>query len=110
MTVLLAVTAVGAASLFFRIAPLLGAELLPERLVRLAAHAGLAVLTGLAVRAVVLHQDPAVTAVPGPVLAAAALAPALYLAFRGRSTLLAISTAAAAYLLLATVLAGGVPV
>lgn len=107
MTVFLAVATVGGASLLFRLAPLLGAELLPDRVVTLASHAGLAVLAGLAVRAVVLHDDPSVAAVPGPLLAAAALAPALYLAYRGRSTLLAIATAAATYLVLSTLLSVG---
>jgi branched-subunit amino acid transport protein len=110
MTVLLAVVTVGVASLFFRLAPLLGADLLPDRVVRLASYAGLAVLAGLATRAVVLHDNPAVTAVPGPLLAVAALAPALYLAHHGRSMLLAIATAAATYLVLTTALGAGIPV
>ena len=107
MTVLLAVATVGGASLLFRLAPLLGAELLPDRVVRLASHAGLAVLAGLAVRAVTLHDNPSVDGVPGPALAAAALAPALYLSLRGRSPLLAIATTAATYLVLSTLLAAG---
>jgi branched-subunit amino acid transport protein len=107
MTMLLAVVTVGAASLLFRLAPLLGAELIPDRVVRLASHAGLAVLAGLATRAVLLHEDPTVE-IPGPLLAAAALAPALYLTLRGRSALLAIASAAATYLLLSTLLSTAV--
>ena len=110
MSVLLAVGTVGVASLFFRLAPLLGADLLPDRLVRLASYAGLAVLAGLATRAVVLHDNPAVTVLPGPLLATAALTPALYLALRGRSALLAIATAAATYLVLTTALTTGISV
>lgn len=107
MTVLLAVTAVGAASLLFRLAPLLGAHLMPDHLSRLAAYAGMALLTGLVVRRVVQHDDPAVTAAPDALVAAAALAPALYLAWRGHSALLAIAAAAATYLTLAVVLTAG---
>lgn len=104
MTVLLAVAVVGAASLLFRLAPLLGADLLPDRVARLAAYAGMAVLSGLVARAVLLHDDPAVTAAPDALVAVAALAPAFYLVFRGRSNLLAIAAAAATYLGLATLL------
>jgi hypothetical protein len=107
MTVLLAVATVGGASLVFRLAPLLGAGLLPDRVVRLASHAGLAVLAGLAVRAVALHDNPTVDGLPGPALAVVALAPALYLSRRGRSPLLAIATAAATYLVVSTLLSAG---
>lgn len=99
MTVLLAVLAVGAGSLLFRLAPLLGAHRLPDRLSRGAGWAGLSVLTALTVRAVAGHHDPAVPA--AQLLAAASVGAGLYLAFRGRSLLLAAVTGASCYLVLA---------
>ena len=105
MTVLLAVTVVGAASLLFRLAPLLGAHLMPDNVSRVAAYAGMAVLAGLVVRAVLGHDDPAVTAAPDALVAAASLAPALYLAWRGRSALLSVAAAASTYLVLTALLA-----
>lgn len=98
MTVLLAVLTVGAGSLLFRLVPLLGARRLPDWLTRVAGWAGLSVLTAITVRAVAGHQDPAVPA--APLLAAVAVGAGLYLAFRGRSVLVAVSAGAACYLVL----------
>ena len=98
MRVLLAVLVVGAGSLLLRLAPLLGARRLPDRLPRIAGWAGLSVLAAFTVRAVLGHHDPAV---PGaPVLAALAVAGGLFLAFRGRSLLFAVAAGTACYLVL----------
>ena len=102
MTVLLAVLAVGAGSLLFRLAPLLGAERLSDRVTRLAGWAGLSVLAAITVRAVVLHDDPSVSW--APLLAALSVGAGLVLAFRGRSQLVAVAAGAASYLVLAAVL------
>ena len=99
MNVLLAVLAVGGGSLLFRLAPLLGARRLPDRLTRVAAWAGLSVLTAITVRAVAAHRDPAVPA--APLLAAVCVGVGLYLAFRGRSLLLAAAAGAGCYVVLA---------
>jgi branched-subunit amino acid transport protein AzlD len=98
MTVLLAVAMVGAGSVVFRLAPLLGAGLIPHRLTVLAGWAGLSVLVAMTVRAVLRYQDPAVPA--ASLVAAASVGLGLVLAFRGRSVLLAVALGALAYLLL----------
>ena len=103
MTVLLAVLAVGAGSLVFRLLPLLGAHRLPDRLARIAGWAGLAVLSAITVRAVALHRD---SAVPGaPLLAALSVGAGLALAYRGRSVLVSVASGAATYLVLAAAVA-----
>jgi branched-subunit amino acid transport protein len=102
MNVFLAVLAVGAGSLLFRLAPLLGAHRLPDSLTRAAGWAGLSVLTAITVRAVAAHRDPAVPA--GSLLAAVAVGIGLYLAFRGRSLLLAAAAGAGSYLVLSAAL------
>lgn len=102
MSVLLAVLAVGAGSLLFRLAPLLGAHRLPDPLTRAAGWAGLSVLSAITVRAVAGHHDPAVPA--APLLAAVCVGIGLYLAFRGRSLLLAAAAGAGSYLVLSAAL------
>lgn len=107
MTVLLAVLVVGLGSLLFRLAPLLGAEHLPEGLARAAGWAGLSVLAALTVRSVVTHQDanlPQVT--PAPVVAAVCVGLGLFLAHRGLSVLVALASGAAAYLVISGVVSG----
>jgi branched-subunit amino acid transport protein len=102
MNVLLAVLAVGGGSLIFRLAPLLGARRLPDGLTRVAAWAGLSVLTAITVRAIAAYRDPAVPA--APLVAALCVGVGLYLAFRGRSLLLAAAAGAGCYLALSAVL------
>jgi branched-subunit amino acid transport protein len=102
MTVLLAVLVVGTGSLVFRLAPLLGAHRLPDRLARVAGWAGLAVLAAITVRAVALHRDAAFSG--APVLAAIAVGTGLTLAYLGRSVLVSVSSGAATYLVLAAVI------
>ena len=60
MSVLIAVAIVGAGSLVFRLAPLLGARRIPDRLTVLAGWAALSVLVAMTVRSVLDHQDPTV--------------------------------------------------
>jgi branched-subunit amino acid transport protein AzlD len=98
MTVLLAVAVVGAGSMVFRLAPLLGAEWIPHRLTVLAGWAGLSVLVAMTVRTVLRHHDPAVPA--APLVAAASVGLGLLLAFRGRSVLLAVAIGGSAYVVL----------
>lgn len=101
MNVLLAVLVVGAGSLLFRLAPLLGAERLPERVSRTATWAGVSVLAAITVRSVVTHEDATLpSATPAPLLAALAVGLGLLLAHRGRSVLVAVASGAAAYLVL----------
>lgn len=103
MTVLLAVLVVGAGSLLFRLVPLLGAERLPDRLTRVAGLAGVSVLAAMVVRTVLHHEDPGV---PGaPLLAALCVGGGLFLAFRGRSSVLPIVAGAASYVVLSAALA-----
>jgi len=102
MTVLIAVLVVGAGSLLFRAVPLLGARHLPDPLTNAAGLAGLAVIAALTVRAVLHHEDSAVTA--APFVAAASIAVGLVLAFRGRSVAVAVGAGLATYLVLAAAL------
>jgi branched-subunit amino acid transport protein len=107
MSVLLAVLVVGLGSLVFRLVPLLGAELLPARLTRTAAWAGLSVLAALTVRSVATHQDASLPHLaPAPLVAGVAVGLGLVLARRGRPVLLAVASGAAAYLVLAWLLTG----
>jgi len=101
MTVLAAIVVVGVGSLVFRLAPLLGARWLSDRVSSLAGRAGVAVLAAIIVRAVALHQDPAL---PGaPAYAFLAVGIALLVSFTGRSVLLALGAGAGTYLALAGV-------
>jgi branched-subunit amino acid transport protein len=102
MTVAIAVLAVALGSLLFRAFPLLAARCLPDRLAAHAEHAGVAVLTALIVRAVVLHRDPDLAA--APLVALVATTAGLVVAYRGRSLLLAVTTGAVTYVALATAL------
>jgi branched-subunit amino acid transport protein len=102
MSVVVAVLAVGAGSLLFRLLPLLGANRLPDHVTRVAGWAGLSVLAAITVRAVVAFDDPAV--VGAPLVAAVAVGAGLYLAFRGRSLLLAVAAGAGCYLVLSAAL------
>lgn len=95
MTVLLAVTVVGAGSLLLRLVPLLGSRRMPERLAEVAGWAGLAVIATMSVRAVLAIEDPAV---PGaPLVAAMATTVGLLLALRGRSVLVAVAVGLSTY-------------
>ena len=103
MNVALAVAVVGAGSLMFRLLPLVGATLIPDRLSVHAGRAAMAVLAAMTVRTVLRHGDDAVTGSPvtAPVLAALAVGLGLWLAYRGRSVLVASSVGLASYLVLA---------
>lgn len=103
MTVLLAVLAVGAGSLLFRAAPLLGARHLPDGVVTACGWAGVAVITAITVRAVLDHDDPATPL--APVAAALAVATGLAIAVRGVPVLWAVAGGAASYLVLVSLLA-----
>jgi branched-subunit amino acid transport protein len=98
MTTLLAVLVVGAGSLLFRLAPLLGAARMPDRLPRLAALAGMSVLAAVTVRGVLGHRDEAVSA--STLVAAVAVATGLLLSARGKPLLLSLAAGAATYLVL----------
>jgi branched-subunit amino acid transport protein AzlD len=103
MSVLIAVALVGAGSLLFRLAPLLGARRIPDRLTVLAGWAAQSVLVAMTVRSVVQHEDPAV---PGAVLlAVASVGLGLLLAYRGRSALLAVAAGGATYVVLSAAVA-----
>ena len=98
MSVLIAVALVGAGSLVFRLAPLLGARRIPDRLTVLAGWAALSVLVAMTVRGVLDHQDPTV---PGAALVAAvSVGLGLVLAFQGRSALLAVVAGGSTYVVL----------
>lgn len=102
MTVLIAILLVGGGSLVLRVAPLLAARRIPDRLTSLAGWAGLAVLAAMTVRAVLQYHDPSV---PGaPTAAAVSVGLGLVLAFRGRSVLVAVTAGGATYLLIAAAL------
>lgn len=103
MSVLVAVLVVGAGSLLFRLVPLLGAHRVPDRVAEVAEHAGIALLSAMTVRGVLLHADAGVPA--APLLAALATAVGLVLAYAGRSALVAVAAGAATYLVLTAVLA-----
>ena len=105
MTVLIAVVVVGAGGLLLRVAPLLGARRMPDRVAAYAEQAGVAVLVAIVVRAVVLHRNDEV---PGaPLVALVATAAGLVVAFRGRSVLAAVATGAATYLAITAALTVG---
>ena len=98
MSVLIAVLLVGAGSLVFRLAPLLGARRIPDRLTVLAGWAALSVLVAMTVRGVLDHRDPTV---PGAgLVAAVSVGLGLLLAFHGRSTLLAVAAGGSTYVVL----------
>ena len=80
---------------------------IPDRVTVHAARAGIAVLAATTVRTVVQHRDDSVAgaSVTAPVLAALAVGLGLWLAYRGRSPLVAVAAGLAAYLTLAAVLA-----
>lgn len=96
MNVLLAVLAVGAGSLTFRLGPLLGADRLPAAVTRVAGWAGLSMLAAVVVRTVLHHEDSGVPA--APLLGAAAVTVCLLLTARGVSLLLAVAAGGATYL------------
>lgn len=107
MTVALAVVLVGGGSLLLRVLPLLGAARIPDRVTVHAGRAGMAVLAATTVRTVVQHRDDSLpgASVTAPVLAALAVGLGLWLAYRGRSLLVAVAAGLASYLTLAAVLA-----
>ena len=102
-----AVALVGGGSLLLRVLPLLGAARIPDRVTVHAGRAGMAVLAATTVRTVVQHRDDSLTgaSVTAPVLAALAVGLGLWLAYRGRSLLVAVAAGLASYLTLAAVLA-----
>jgi branched-subunit amino acid transport protein len=99
VSVLVAVLLVGAGSLAFRLAPLLGANRLPDPVARVAGWAGISVLAAITARAVLHHEDASVSA--APLLGAVAVGTCLVLAARGRSLLVAAGAGGTTYLLLA---------
>ena len=103
MSVTLAVVVVGTGSLMLRLLPLMGATFIPDRLSVHAARAAMAVLAAMTVRTVLRHQDAALAGslVTAPVLAALAVGLGLWLAYRGRSVLVASSFGLASYVVLA---------
>jgi branched-subunit amino acid transport protein len=106
MTVLLAVLVVGTGSLLLRVVPLLGATRLPDQVAAYAEYAGVAVLAAIVVRSAVLHQNPDL---PGaPLVATAATATGLLVAYAGRSILLAVATGGLTYVAISAALTGGV--
>ena len=96
MTVLLVVLVVGVGSLLFRLVPLLSPRQLPQWVTDGAAWAGIAVIAGISVRSLLLHEDASIPI--APVLAALAVLAGLVLAFRGRSVLVAVGVGVSAYL------------
>ena len=103
MSVVLAVAVVGVGSLMLRVLPLVGATLIPDRLSVHAARAAMAVLAAMTVRVVLRHRDDALAGslVTAPVLATLAVGLGLWLAYRGRSVLVASSVGLATYVVLA---------
>ena len=103
MSTALAVAVVGAGSLLFRLLPLVGSTLIPDRLSVHAARAAMAVLAATTVRTVLRHRDDTLAGslVTAPVLAALAVGLGLWLAYRGRSVLVASSVGLASYVVLA---------
>ena len=104
MNVLLAILAVGAGSLAFRLVPLLTGRQIPMALARGASWAGLSVIAGITVRSTLLLEDPGVPLAPVAGLVAVSIG--FVLAFRGRSVLLAVAAGCASYVVLAAALAG----
>lgn len=103
----IAVFAVGAASLLFRLVPLLFAPRLPDRAAQQATWAGLAVLAGVTVRSVLNHHDQALVTGSvnlAPLVAAFAVGMGLSLAYRGRSVLVCVAVGIAGYVGISTVL------
>ena len=107
MSVALAVAVVGAGSLMLRLLPLVGATLIPDRLSVHAARAAMAVLAAMTVRTVLRHGDETLTGslITAPFLAALAVGLGLWLAYQGRSVLVASSVGLASYVVLAAGLA-----
>lgn len=112
MTVALAVVLVGGGSLLLRVLPLLGAARIPDRVTVHAGRAGMSVLAATTVRTVVQHRDASLAGaslagapVTAPVLAALAVGLGIWIAYRGRSLLVAVAAGLASYLTLAAVLA-----
>jgi len=103
MSVAIAVAVVGVGSLMLRLLPLVGATLIPDRLSVHAARAAMAVLAATTVRTVLRHGDDdlAGSLVTAPVLAALAVGLGLWLAYRGRSVLVASGVGLASYVVLA---------
>ncbi|CUR55222.1 membrane hypothetical protein [metagenome] len=103
MTVALAVGIVGVGSVLLRLLPLLGADLIPERLAVHAARAAIAVLAATTARTVLRHADDALTAsaLIAPTLAGLSVGLGLWLAYRGRSLLVASGLGLGCYLVLA---------
>lgn len=97
MSVLLAVVVVGAGSLVFRLAPLLSPRHLPEWLTQGTAWAGMAVIAGISVRSVLLHEDATIPSAPA--LAAVSVLAGLVMAYRGRSVLVAVGVGVSAYVI-----------
>ncbi|MFC4785042.1 AzlD domain-containing protein [Nocardioides sp. MAHUQ-72] len=107
MTVALAVFLVGGGSLLLRVLPLLGAARIPDRVSVHAGRAGMAVLAATTVRTVLQHRDDSLAggSVTAPVIATIAVGLGLWIAYRGRSLLVAVAAGLGAYLTLATLLA-----
>jgi branched-subunit amino acid transport protein len=103
MTVAVAVLIVGVGSLLFRAVPLMAAARLPDRVAEQAEYAGVAVLTALVLRAVVLHRNPDVPT--APVVAFVATTAGLVFAYRGHSALTAVAAGAATYVVITAALA-----
>ncbi|MCW2761975.1 MAG: hypothetical protein JWR85_2176 [Marmoricola sp.] len=103
MSVLWAVLAVGVGSLLFRLVPLLGTRRRPDELSRIAGWTGLAVIAAIAVRSVLMHDDPCLPA--APLFAGLSVAAGLVLTFRGRSVLVAVGIGCSTYLIIGAAVA-----
>ena len=104
MNVLLAVVVVGAGSLAFRMVPLLTGRQIPAELARAAGWAGMAVIAGITVRSVLLHEDGSTPL--APLVATVAVTAGLVLAYLGRGVLVAVGVGCSAYVIMSLVLAG----
>jgi hypothetical protein len=104
VNVLLAVLAVGAGSMAFRLVPLLTGRQIPATLARGASWAGLAVIAGITVRSTLLLHDPSIAF--APVVALLAVTTGFVLAFRGHSVLVAVAAGGASYVVIGAALAG----
>jgi len=103
MTTVLALAAVGLASILFRSLPLLGAARVPSTAAMVAGWAGLSVLAAITVRSVLHHEDATIPlAVP---VAVVSVGLGLVLAARGSHMLVALGAGAGSYVVLATALA-----